>query len=91
MVTQFITENDTDTGDLIEIRRLFVQDGEVIANPSVSINGTSADSLTDDFCETELTSFGSPTTFLDKGGLKGMGDAMEDGMVLVMSIWDDCE
>ena len=29
VVTQFITEDGTDNGDLVEIRRLYVQDGQV--------------------------------------------------------------
>ena len=32
---------------------------------------------------------GDPNDFKNKGGLKKMGDAMANGMVLVMSIWDD--
>jgi len=32
---------------------------------------------------------GDPNDFKIKGGLKQMGKAMDNGMVLVMSIWDD--
>jgi cellulose 1,4-beta-cellobiosidase len=32
---------------------------------------------------------GDPNDFQKKGGLKQMGNAMANGMVLVMSIWDD--
>merc|ERR1711881_381820 len=33
--------------------------------------------------------FKDHTNFLQKGGLKSMDSAMEKGMVLVMSLWDD--
>ena len=40
VVTQFITNDGTDNGDLVEIRRLYVQNGQVIDNPTVScLNG----------------------------------------------------
>ena len=32
VVTQFITDDGTDTGELVEMRRLYVQDGKVIEN-----------------------------------------------------------
>lgn len=33
VVTQFITSDHTDSGDLVEIRRVWVQDGKVIQTP----------------------------------------------------------
>ena len=36
VVTQFITNDGTENGDLVEIRRLYVQNGQVIDNPTVS-------------------------------------------------------
>ena len=39
VVTQFITNDGTDTGDLVEIRRLYVQDGEIIQNSFADIPG----------------------------------------------------
>ena len=32
VVTQFITDDGTDTGELVEMRRIYVQDGKVIKN-----------------------------------------------------------
>ena len=32
VVTQFITDDGTDTGELVEMRRLYVQDGKIIEN-----------------------------------------------------------
>ena len=39
VVTQFITNDGTDNGDLVEIRRLYVQDGKVIDNSFVALPG----------------------------------------------------
>ncbi|RDX54300.1 cellobiohydrolaseI [Lentinus brumalis] len=92
VVTQFVTADNTTTGDLSEIRRLYVQNGKVIANSKTQIAGMDAfDSITDDFCNAQKTTFGDTNTFEQMGGLATMGDAFEKGMVLVMSIWDDHE
>jgi cellulose 1,4-beta-cellobiosidase len=89
VVTQFITSDMSDTGDLVEIRRLYVQNGKVINNTVVSVNGHSYDSVTDDFVKDEKIDFGDTPGFLPRGGLKAMGEAGERGMVLVMSLWAD--
>ena len=39
VVTQFITEDGTDEGDLKEIKRLYVQDGKVVETPNVTVGG----------------------------------------------------
>jgi len=96
IVTQFITTDGTDYGDLAEIRRVFIQDGKVInQEPATNVNG-GGDSITDNFCNAVAKEFnntkpGKPDsyTFPKRGGLKSMGEALERGMVLTMSIWDD--
>eukprot|EP00438_Fugacium_kawagutii_P011552 Skav235006 [mRNA] locus=scaffold276:32697:41515:+ [translate_table: standard] len=90
VVTQFLTEGDDD-GDLIDIRRFYVQDGKVIPNSNVSIAGVHGDSITDKVCSDMKQAFGDVDDFNLKGGLKTMGDALDRGMVLVMSLWDDAE
>merc|ERR1711982_59721 len=50
LVTQFLTTDGTDSGDLSEIRRFYVQ-----------------------------------------GGMKGMGESLDRGHVMVFSLWDDVE
>jgi cellulose 1,4-beta-cellobiosidase len=82
VVTQFITSDNTSTGDLVEIRRLYVQNGKTIPSPTFTIPGTSSsfDSITDSFCIQEETAFAEPPAFESKGGLKRMGDVMDDGM-----------
>ena len=51
IVTQFITEGNRDDGDLIDIRRFYVQDGKVIPNSNISIAGVTGDSVTDKVCK----------------------------------------
>jgi len=40
-------------------------------------------------CSDVKNAFGDYNDYAKKGGMKAMGDAMDDGMVLVMSLWDD--
>jgi len=89
VVTQFITSDGTDAGDLVEIRRFYVQNGKVVQNPDSKIAGVQGSSVTDQYCSEEKKVFGDINDFQRKGGLKGMGEALDRGMVLVMSIWDD--
>ncbi|KAI1788826.1 cellobiohydrolaseI [Ganoderma leucocontextum] len=90
VVTQFLTNNNQTSGTLSEIRRLYVQNGRVIANSQTNIPGMSQfDSITDEFCEAQKTAFGDTNTFESLGGLAQMGNAFAQGMALVMSVWDD--
>jgi cellulose 1,4-beta-cellobiosidase len=89
VVTQFITEDGTDSGALKEIRRQYVQDGKIIETPELNVGGKTFNSISNDFCAAEVGLFKDNTNFLQKGGLKAMDAAMEKGMVLVMSLWDD--
>lgn len=86
VVTQFITHDGTDTGDLSEIKRFYIQNGKQIN--STAWNGY--DSITDDYITAAKTKFNDTKSFEPRGGMKRLGDVMEsNGMVLVMSIWDD--
>jgi cellulase len=72
---------------LTEIRRLYVQNGNVIQNAVAQASAgpvAGNSSITDTFCAT-VDSAG----FAPRGGLKTMGDALARGMVLVFSIWND--
>lgn len=89
VVTQFITEDGTDEGDLKEIRRFYVQDGEKVPNAFSDVPGVKGNSLTDDFCTDMKEVFNDVDDFGKKGGMKAMGESMERGMVLVFSLWDD--
>jgi cellulose 1,4-beta-cellobiosidase len=86
VVTQFIGSGSS----LSEIRRIYVQDGKVIQNSKTAVSGMDAyDSITADYCDAQKTAFGDKTSFQDKGGLPGMAKGLSNGMVLVLSIWDD--
>ena len=86
VVTQFITDDGTDTGTLSDIKRFYVQDGKTIPNSLSSVAGVDAtNSITDGFCEQQKTAFGDNNYFATKGGLAKMGEALKS-MVLVLSI-----
>ena len=89
VVTQFITTDGTDNGDLSEIRRMWVQGGKTIQSSTVTVGGKQFNSVTDDFCNTQKQAFGDPNDYEKRGGHKAMGQALAKGMVLVMSLWDD--
>ncbi|TPX47517.1 hypothetical protein SeMB42_g02264 [Synchytrium endobioticum] len=75
VITQFITSDGTDKGSLTEIKRLYIQNGKIIPNPS---------SIDDKFCSTPQ--FGN---FKNLGGLKAMDEALRNKMVLSIALWDD--
>jgi len=90
VVTQFHTSDGTDSGELSEITRFYIQDGRKIANAKSDLDGvTPYDSITDANCQVQKDAFGEDNNFKSHGGMKAMSDSMERGMVLVMSIWDD--
>lgn len=84
VVTQFLTDDSTDNGTLNKIRRLYVQDGEVIQNALVAVGGADVNAMTDDFCQVDYAD-----VFMSMGGLKPVGKALARGMVLIFSIWND--
>ncbi|KAF7968211.1 hypothetical protein HWV62_31643 [Athelia sp. TMB] len=91
VVTQFLTSDNTSTGTLSEIRRLYVQNGKVIQNSQSTISGVTGNSITDDYCTAQKTAFGDTNDFSSKGGLAVMGESLARGTALVLSVWDDYE
>merc|ERR1712198_456342 len=92
VVTQFITDDGTENGELISVRRKYVQDGNVIENSKVHWDGVDIepyDEIGGDFCAEVKEVYGDCNHHDLLGGLKRMGDQMKNGMVLVMSLWDD--
>lgn len=82
VVTQFPADEN---GGLKEIRRLYVQDGKVLANAAVNVTGPpDVDYIDDEYC----TATGA-TRYMELGGNTEMGEALERGMVLIFSIWWD--
>jgi hypothetical protein len=80
VVTQFITADGTDNGNLKEVRRLYVQGGKVIHNNNKTDNGKVYDSINDAYCGGEYKS---------KGGDAAWSKSFQRGAVLAMSIWTD--
>jgi cellulose 1,4-beta-cellobiosidase len=90
VVTQFITNDGTDNGMLSEIRRIYVQNGKVVPNSQANFPGLKPyTSVSDQYCKDQKTLFGDKNDFEMKGGLKSLGDTLDRGMVLVLSLWDD--
>ncbi|KAG9400014.1 hypothetical protein AC1031_010935 [Aphanomyces cochlioides] len=90
VVTQFITGDNTANGNLVEIKRFYVQNGKAIDNSAINWSGIDAiNSLTDKVCNQAKTVFGDPNDHSKKGGLKAMGAALKKDVVLTMSLWVD--
>lgn len=47
------------------------------------------DSMSNQNCQSQMLKFGDSNSFITSGGLKGMGESLKRGMVLVLSLWDD--
>ncbi len=77
--TQFITDDGTDSGDLVEIRRYYGQDGKTIFGGS----------LTDSVIASSKAQFGEINYHQTLGGMKEVGASLKRGHVLVLSLWDD--
>lgn len=80
VITQFYTNDNTTTGTLTEIRRLYIQNGVLIPN---AVSSSGMDSITASWCSS------SDSAAANLGGLTTMGEALGSGMVLVFSIWND--
>ncbi|KAF8904034.1 glycosyl hydrolase family 7-domain-containing protein [Mucidula mucida] len=86
----FITADGSANGALSEIRRFYVQNGKVIPNSFSTFTGlTSYNSVTDSYCNAQKSLFGDTNSFEQRGGLNKMGQALQNGMALVLSLWDD--
>lgn len=89
VVTQFITDDGTPSGTLTEIKRFYVQNGKVIPQSESTISGVTGNSITTEYCTAQKAAFGDNTGFFTHGGLQKISQALAQGMVLVMSLWDD--
>lgn len=90
VVTQFLTHDGTPTGELVEIRRLYVQGGRVIKNSKVAIPPLKPfDSVNEEFCRDVTALFEEKNEFQEKGGLGAIGGALDRGLSMVISLWAD--
>lgn len=87
VITQFLTSDNTTTGSLSEIRRMYIQDGRLINNAMVTnISGQSVQmpgTVNQDFCMARNAS-----DYLRLGGMQQMGESLARGMVLIFSLWN---
>ncbi|KAK0667366.1 glycoside hydrolase [Cercophora samala] len=89
IVTQFVTDDGTDSGNLKSIHRYYVQNGRVIPNSVTEVAGVDQTNfISDGFCEQQKSAFGDNNYYGQLGGMKAMGQSLKK-MVLVLSIWDD--
>lgn len=89
VVTQFITDNGTDTGTFVEMKRFYIQNGTRIENSGSQIEGLSGNSLTSDFCSAQKSTFSKENVFAAKEEFKDVADVLRKGLVMVISIMDD--
>ena len=82
VVTQFVSSDGTDAGDLAEIKRLYIQGGNVIENHPESSDTEEPSFVSDDFCTDKAKDY------MRLGATKGMGESLKRGMVLIFSIWN---
>lgn len=87
VITQFRTAGNTANSSLSEIRRMYIQDGKLIDNAMVTnISGRSVQmpgTVTQEFCTARNAS-----SYLQLGGMEGMGRSLARGMVLIFSLWN---
>jgi len=74
---------------LREIRRLYVQDGRIVENAQVQVQGIDRGNSITDAYYTQKKTFGDVNAFAALGGMKSMGESLRRGMVLVFSVWHD--
>merc|ERR1712147_93658 len=89
VTTQFITDDGSDSGKLVEVKQFYSQNGQTIEHPAYTVNGNTHNTITDAFCSDWVATTQDGTNFLEKGGLDNIDKAFEAGVVLVMSLWDD--
>ncbi|KAJ5684649.1 uncharacterized protein N7477_000994 [Penicillium maclennaniae] len=78
VVTQFITDLE-DEENLVQVRRLYVQDGTVIQNAVVETAGMEIDSLTDEYCSTTASYFAEMVSGMIRGAFMNWLDSGDAG------------
>ncbi|TLD31733.1 glycoside hydrolase family protein [Venturia nashicola] len=91
VVTQFFTGKNKPFGELVEIRRLYIQKGKIFKHASTKVaNMTGFASTSDRYCSAKNNAFSEgKDQFASYGGLKTMGESLARGVVLIFSLWTD--
>jgi cellulose 1,4-beta-cellobiosidase len=83
-----VTRFHAPAGELVGIEQFYVQNGQEIHHPnSPGLHNKNIE--TDETCADQKKGFGDRNRFAEIGGMKKMGEALDRGMVLVISMWDD--
>jgi len=83
-----VTRFHAPEGVLTGIEQFYVQNGQEVHHPNYASMGNN-NMETDESCAAQKVGFGDRNSFSEKGGMKQMGEALDRGMVLVISMWDD--
>ena len=70
---------------------MWIQNGKTIQTRNVTVDGRQYNSITDRFCDAQKYVFGDENVYGKMGGNRAMGDSLDRGMILVMSLRDDHE
>merc|ERR1712224_1100483 len=63
--------------------------GKTIEHPMYTVNGNTYNDISDDYCNDWVATTKDGTNFEEKGGMGAVEKAIDAGVVLVMSLWDD--
>merc|ERR1719158_1940305 len=85
---QVVTRFHAPAGELIGIEQFYVQNGQQINHPNYDAMG-GKNIETEESFQAQKTAFNDRNRFAEMGGMKVMGEALDRGMVLVISMWDD--
>lgn len=90
VVTQFLTNDGTSNGTLVEVRRKYIQNGKTIENVHSTWPGVdpTLDSINDKFCQQQTGVFNDVQQQMNRGGLTRFSKNLDFGMALTMSAWD---
>merc|ERR1711957_514119 len=83
-----VTRFHAPEGVLTGIKQFYVQNGQEIHHPNSPGLGNK-NIETDETCAAQKTAFTDRNSFAEKGGMKTVGEALDRGMLLVISMWDD--
>lgn len=92
VVTRFYTHNGLDNGTLVNITRYYIQNGKKIDNPQNNYSSATSPKyshISDTSCKNQMSYFKAVNTFASHGAMARLNTSLTNGVVLVLSLWDD--
>jgi cellulose 1,4-beta-cellobiosidase len=86
VVTQFVSDNGLATGNLKEVRRLYVVNGKVLETVAKIQNGKPYNTIGNDYC---TNGSAGDDAYMRLGGDAAFTKSFKRGAVLAMSLWTD--